>query len=71
MCVLAEQNLIDAAYEVKDSIMKQLKERGITQKALAEKLGMDRIYVSRAINGDVSPRSIKIRKQIYQILGME
>lgn len=68
---MAEQNLIDAAYEVKDSIMKQLKERGITQKALAEKLGMDRIYVSRAINGDVSPRSIKIRKQIYQILGME
>lgn len=68
---MAEQKLIDAAYEVKESIMKKLRIKGITQKDLAEKMGMDRIYVSRAINGDVSPRSIKIRKKIYQILGME
>ncbi|WP_270332960.1 helix-turn-helix domain-containing protein [Ligilactobacillus acidipiscis] len=68
---MAEQNLIDAAYEVKDSIMKQLRARGMTQKDLAQKMKIDRIYVSRAINGDVSPRSIKIRKQIYKVLGME
>lgn len=68
---MAEQKLIDAAYEVKESIMKKLKSRGMTQKDLARKMNMDRIYVSRAINGDVSPRSIKIRKQIYKVLGME
>lgn len=68
---MAEQKLIDAAYEVKDSIMKQLRSRGMTQKNLAQQMEIDRIYVSRAINGDVSPQSIKIRKQIYEVLGMK
>lgn len=68
---MAEQKLIDTAYEVKDSIMKQLRSRGMTQKNLAQQMEIDRIYVSRAINGDVSPQSIKIRKQIYEVLGMK
>lgn len=68
---MAEQKLIDAAYEVKSSIVRKLREAGMSQTELAEKLNVDRNYLSRAINGDVAPRSIKIRKKIYKFLGME
>lgn len=68
---MAEQQLLDAAHEIRTAIKKQLIELDMSQNDLAKHIGINKVYVSRAINGDVSPRSIKIRKQIYQILNME
>ncbi|HIY57924.1 MAG TPA: helix-turn-helix transcriptional regulator [Candidatus Tetragenococcus pullicola] len=69
--MMAEQQLLSAAHEIRTAIKKRLIEREMSQNDLAEYIGISKVYISRAINGDVSPRSIKIRKQIYQILGME
>lgn len=68
---MAEQQLIDAAYEIKTSIKKKLVELEMTQNDLANHFNISKVYISRAINGDVAPRSIKIRKKIYKFLGME
>lgn len=68
---MAEQQLINAAHEIRTSIKKKLIEQEMTQNDLAKQLDVSKMYISRAINGDVSPRSIKIRKQIYKVLGME
>ncbi|MBN7275546.1 helix-turn-helix domain-containing protein [Ligilactobacillus pobuzihii] len=68
---MAEQQLINAAHKIRTEIKKKLIEKDMSQNDLAGYIGTSKNYVSRAINGDVSPRSIEIRKQIYQILGME
>lgn len=49
-------------------IKELLKEKGISQKELAEKLGMTPVGVSKAINGTTSRATMK---KIANILGIE
>ncbi|GBG95223.1 hypothetical protein LFYK43_16820 [Ligilactobacillus salitolerans] len=68
---MVEQQLEDAAENVKRAIKTKLIERGLSQKELANLLHEGVQQTNRAISGDTTPNSKKIRKKIYLILGME
>lgn len=46
-------------------------QKGLKQIELAKMLNVSRGTMSRAISGDSNPQSLKIRKKLYKILGME
>ncbi|WP_297819818.1 helix-turn-helix transcriptional regulator [uncultured Lactobacillus sp.] len=66
-----EEQLDEAKQAVTKAIKMALLEKGWSQAELAETLNLNRGIVSRAINGDNNPQSVKVRKMIYKILGME
>lgn len=68
---MVEQSLVETAKEVKKQIKLHLLERDMTQVELAELIGEGAIQVNRAISGDMSPKSMNIRKKIYRVLDME
>ncbi|MCC7667471.1 transcriptional regulator [Liquorilactobacillus satsumensis] len=68
---MVEQSLVETAKEVKKQIKFHLLERDMTQVELAELIGEGVIQVNRAISGDMSPKSVNIRKKIYRVLDME
>lgn len=45
--------------------------KNMTQSELADLLGESRTRINLAIKGNTNPRSVKIRKKIYKVLGME
>ncbi|WP_125570489.1 helix-turn-helix domain-containing protein [Lacticaseibacillus songhuajiangensis] len=67
---MPEQVLQRAAKDVKVSIKNKLNEREISQRQLAEMLGVGETILTNAIRGDVSPQAIRLRTDIYKILGM-
>jgi ribosome-binding protein aMBF1 (putative translation factor) len=69
--IMPEQVLQRAAKDVKVSIKNKLNEREISQRQLAEMLGVGETILTNAIRGDVSPQAIRLRKDIYKILGMD
>lgn len=60
-----------AAENVKRAIKMKLVERGLSQTKLADLIHEGVQQTNRAISGDTTPNSKKIRKKIYLILGME
>lgn len=67
---MTEQKLMDAAAEIKENIKIALLRNHITQVEVAKKIGENEPQVSRAINGDMSPKSVAIRQKIYEVLGI-
>ncbi|MDG3060330.1 helix-turn-helix transcriptional regulator [Lacticaseibacillus sp. BCRC 81376] len=47
------------------------KKRGWSQKELGERIGESQPDVSRALSGQVTPKTDEIRRKIVHILGME
>lgn len=68
MKTLTEDKLMNAAAEIKENIKIGLLRKRITQVKLSEMIGEGTVQVSRAINGDISPKSSEIRQKIYDIL---
>lgn len=68
---MVEQSLEATAKSIKKRIKMGLYERDMSQVELAELIGETTPQVSRAINGDISPKSVKIREKIYRVLGIE
>ena len=66
-----EQELAQSAKEVKKQIKINLIKKGMTQVKLADVIDESPVQLSRAINGDMSPKSVSIRLKIYKALGMK
>lgn len=68
---MVEQELERAAENVKREIKAGMAKKGIKQNEMADLINEGKFQVSRAINGDMQPKSKQIRKKIYLVLGME
>lgn len=67
---MSEELLVEGIKENSKHIKIALMERGMTQVELAKMLSANPQVLNRAIQGDMSPRSLKLRKQINQVLGI-
>lgn len=65
-----EASLVTQARDIKKKIKWALFERDMSQVELAELINENKQQVNRAIGGDMSPKSRKIRNKIYRILGI-
>lgn len=68
---MPEQQLQQAALDVQSIIYRKRKERGWSQRELAEHIGETESDVSRAIGGSLTPKAIQVRMKIYQALGIK
>lgn len=68
---MVEQQLEEAAANVKRSIKTKLIERGMSQTELSELIHEGIQQTNRAIAGDTTPKSKVIRRKIYLVLDME
>lgn len=67
-----EQALLVSAKEVEKEIKTALLNKDMSQKELTELIGEKSTpQVNRAIKGDMSPKSIRIREKIYTVLNIE
>ena len=66
-----EENLEKAKKQVEQQIKMEMLKKNISQAQLAKMLKETRTVVNLAIKGNTSPKSIKIRKKIYQLLGIK
>lgn len=67
---MAEEKLMEAAAEIEDSIYIAMRRKHIKQTELAKEFGEYPATINRAIKGDMSPKSVVIRKKIYEKLDM-
>ena len=67
---MINQSLEKSAKECEVKFKVALVEKQITQRKLAAKLGTTPQQVNRAIKGDTSPMSKKIREKMQKILGI-
>lgn len=63
-----EENLEKAKKQVEQQIKMEMLKKNMSQAQLAKMLKESRAVVNLAIKGNTSPKSIKIRKKIYQLL---
>ncbi|KRK47580.1 helix-turn-helix domain-containing protein [Secundilactobacillus kimchicus] len=68
---MSEEKIAVAVKSITISIKKALIERDMKQVELAKILGVAPQVLNRAIHGDMSPQSVRIRCRINQILGIE
>lgn len=68
---MPEEKLADQATAIEKNIKIALIQQDMTQRKLADFIGELPQQVSRAIHGGVDPKSRRIRKKIYKVLGME
>lgn len=68
---MVEEQLINAAKEVSKRIKIALIEKGLSQVDLARILDVGTPQLNRAIKGNLSPKSIEIRKRIYHLLDIK
>ncbi|CAX66680.1 helix-turn-helix domain-containing protein [Lactobacillus johnsonii] len=66
-----EEKLENAKNQVEMEIKTALLSKNMTQSELADLLGESRTRINLAIKGNTNPKSVKIRKKIYKVLGME
>lgn len=66
-----EEKLEDAKKQVERQIKMALLKKNMTQADIANITGESRSEVNKAVKGNTSPHSTKLRKTIYKILGME
>lgn len=68
---MAEEALQEAASTVKKAIKKRLIDRNMTQKEIADMIGISQQQMTRAVAGASGPRDVEIRQQVYKILDMK
>lgn len=66
-----EEALVESRKNLEKKIKIALLDRGMTQKELSKLIKENPQQVNRAIKGDSAPKSIELRKKIYQILNIE
>jgi len=67
---MSEEMLVEGIKENSKRIKVTLVQRGMTQVELAHILSANPQVLNRAIQGDMSPRSLQLRKRINQVLGI-
>lgn len=65
-----EATLVAQAHDIKKKIKWALFERDMSQVELSELINENKQQVNRAIGGDMTPKSMEIRKKIYRVLGI-
>ena len=68
---MTEEKLMDEVEKMRETIKIGLLRKRITQVKLSEMIGEGTVQVNRAINGDMSPKSSKIRQKIYKVLDIQ
>ena len=68
---LTEQNLLEGAKQITHKIKIGLLKRDMSQVELSRLIDENPQQVSRAINADMSPKSLSIRKEIYRVLEIQ
>lgn len=66
-----EEALATQKKEISKRIKIALLERGMSQVELAALIKEGPQQLNKAINGDTSPNSVRIRKEVYQFLNMK
>lgn len=67
---MTEELLVEGIKRNANHIESVLAERGMTQVELAKLLEANPQVLNKAIQGDMSPRSLELRKRINKILGI-
>lgn len=67
---MSEKEYEDAVDHLKTKFKIAMIENGYTQRQLANMIGVSDAQISRAIKGDMQPKSKLIRKTLSKILGM-
>ena len=63
--------MAELAERITSEIKIALLKKNMKQTELADLIGENASQLSRAIKGDMSPKSVKIRRKIYVVLGIE
>lgn len=71
MTKLSEETLVAGAKEIKNKIKVALIEHDMKQTELADLMNENPQQLNRAIAGDMTPKSLEIRKRVYKILGIK
>ena len=66
-----EEQLEQAKKAVERQIKMKLLDKSMTQAKLASLIGESRAAVNLAIKGNTNPKSTKVRKKIYKVLGIK
>ncbi len=67
---MPEQQFMEYAHQIETSIKVKLLERNMTQKELSELIGENPVQVNKAVKGDTSPKSQRIREKIGKVLNL-
>ena len=67
---MSEEMLVEGIKQNSKHIKMALTERGMTQVELAKMLSTNPQSLNRAIQGDMTPRSLELRKRINRVLGI-
>ncbi|WP_251948917.1 helix-turn-helix domain-containing protein [Levilactobacillus brevis] len=67
---MTEELLVEGIKRNANHIKSVLAERGMTQVELAKLLEANPQVLNKAIQGDMSPRSLELRKRINKVLGI-
>lgn len=67
---VSEEMLVEGVKQNSKHIKMALIDRGMTQVELAKLLNANPQVLNKAIQGDMSPRSLELRKRINQVLGL-
>ena len=68
---MPEEKIASEVKSITVAIKTALIQRDMKQVELAEMLGVAPQVLNRAIHGDMSPQSVRIRQKIYQVLGIK
>lgn len=71
MYMSVEEQLEQAKKAVERQIKIKLLDKSMTQAKLAILIGESRAAVNLAIKGNTNPKSTKVRKKIYKVLGIK
>ena len=69
--VVAERTLLADAKNVTKLIKSGVLDKGISQVELADMTGVTVQQINRAVNADLTPKSIKLRERIYKVLDIQ
>ncbi|MCH5463225.1 helix-turn-helix transcriptional regulator [Lactobacillus sp. LC28-10] len=67
---MTEEMILNSVRENKKRIKKALLDRDMTQVELSKLLDVNPQVLNRAVQGDMSPRSLEIRHSINRVLGL-
>ncbi|WP_282803971.1 helix-turn-helix domain-containing protein [Secundilactobacillus kimchicus] len=68
---MPEEKIASEVKSITIAIKTALIQRDMKQVELATMLDVAPQVLNRAIHGDMSPQSVRLRRKIYQILGIE
>lgn len=68
---MTEQNLAEGVQAIYKQIKIRLFEKNMTQIELANLIGEGPQQLSRAIHGDMQPKSVEIRQKVYRVLDIK